>query len=224
MTASLRAVLFDLDGTLADTAPDLALALNLTRADAGLPPVDERMLRPYASQGARGLLGAGMDLQPTDAEYEARREAFLAHYRAQLCTHTELFPGIAELLETIEVAGLRWGVVTNKPAWLTDPLLAALALEQRSACAISGDTAARPKPDPAPLLLAAEQLALSPADCLYVGDDRRDVTAGRAAGMRTLAAAWGYISEEDPIDAWGADAVVDTPAQVAAHALPAAVM
>lgn len=224
MSASIRVVLFDLDGTLADTAPDLALALNLTRADAGLPPVPPEQLRPFASHGARGLLGAGMDLQPGDATFEDRRNAFLRHYRNNLSTLTTLFPGIDDLLEQLESGGMIWGIVTNKPGWLTDPLVAALGLDHRSGCTISGDTAARPKPDPAPLLLAAERLAVSPAECLYVGDDRRDAVAAEAAGMRALAAAWGYIAAGDDINAWGAEAVIAAPSEVLEYTRPTSVM
>ncbi len=209
-------VLFDLDGTLADTAPDLALALNLTRADHGLAPVPAERLRPQASHGARGLIGEGMGLVPGDPAFDDARDRFLAHYRANLCVHTRLFDGIEALLAALEANGHRWGIVTNKPGWLSAPLIEALQLHRRAACLISGDTTPTPKPHPAPLLLACRQLDVPAADCVYVGDDRRDVDAGRAAGMRTAVACWGYIGADDNPRDWPADLLLDSPGELLA--------
>ena len=184
-----RAVLFDLDGTLADTAPDLAGALNRLRAEQGLEPVPLEKLRPFASAGARGLVHAGFGVKPGDADYDALREAFLEFYREQTCVHTRLFPGIAELLAALGQRGIPWGIVTNKATRFTDRIVEALALAP--ACVVCGDTTEHIKPHPAPLLHAAEQLQLPTADCAYLGDDLRDVQAARAAGMRAVAVDWG---------------------------------
>lgn len=212
----IRAVLFDLDGTLADTAPDLAAAANRVRADHGLAPMDPADLRHAASEGARGLLALAMGLAPEHAGYEAARQRFLDCYAEGLCERTRLFAGIAELLDAIEVRGLRWGIVTNKPERFALPLLAALGLDRRAACIVCGDTAAAPKPDPAPLLAACEQAGLSAGTCVYVGDDRRDALAARAAGMPMLVALWGYLAgDADPRD-WGADALLASPDELLA--------
>jgi N-acetyl-D-muramate 6-phosphate phosphatase len=206
-----QAVLFDLDGTLADTAPDLARALNALLGEHGRPPVPSAITRPLTSSGARGMIQAGFGLTPASEQYESLKERFLDLYGAAVCVETRLFPGMAELLDALERLGVRWGVVTNKPDRFTRPLLDALGLGARAACIVSGDTAARPKPHPDPLLHASDALALDPAACLYVGDDVRDVRAARAAGMRILAAAYGYLGDDgDPHD-WGADAVIDHP-------------
>lgn len=199
----MRCMLFDLDGTLIDTAPDLAHALNLTRADIGLPAVSAKRLRPFASAGARGLLAQGMNLQPEDPDFEPTRERFLAHYRDNLARTSAPFEGIPELLAALENGGWLWGVVTNKPGWLTKPLLTALNLDGRAACVVSGDCTDTPKPHPAPLHLACEQMDLPATDCIYVGDDERDIAAGKAAGMYTVAVRWGYAGTL--VDAWGAD-------------------
>lgn len=211
-----RAWLFDLDGTLVDTAPDLGHAANQVRAEVGLPPLPLTDYRPVASAGARGLLAVALGIKPEDESFPLHRGSFLAHYRAGIARASRPFPGVAELLLTLELRGLRWGVVTNKPDWLTQPLLAELGLLKRAACVVSGDSAARAKPAPDPLLLACRTMNLKPRDCVYVGDDLRDVEAARAAGMRSIAAAWGYLGSEIAITDWGADAIVDTP-----HALQA---
>jgi len=203
-------VLFDLDGTLLDTAPDLGHAANLVRAETGLPPLPVTDYRPVASTGARGLLGVALNLTPEHPEFPARRDSFLAHYRAGLSRATRPFPGIAELLVNLELRGIRWGVVTNKPGWLTQPLMQELDLASRAACIVSGDSAAKAKPAPDTLLLACAQVDLAPKACVYVGDDPRDVEAARAAKMRSIAAGWGYLGSELPIGEWGADFVTDT--------------
>ena len=205
------AVLFDLDGTLADTAGDLAGALNRVRADHGKPPLPVEALRPYASAGARGLLGAGMDLKPDDAGYAAARDAFLAHYAAGLTTTTHLFEGVEPMLAAIESRGLAWGIVTNKAERYTGPVVVALGLAHRAGTIVCGDTTPHAKPHPAPLLHAASALRLPPARCIYVGDDRRDVEAGNAAGMPTLVAHWGYLGTADPPSAWPAHGWLDAP-------------
>jgi phosphoglycolate phosphatase len=208
-----RAVLFDLDGTLADTAPDLAAAVNRLRADQGLAPLPIDKLRPFASAGARGLVRAGFGAKPGDAEYEALREAFLEHYAERTCVQTRLFPGIAELLGELGRRGVAWGIVTNKALRFTERVVAALALAP--ACVVGGDSTAHLKPHPASLLLAAEKLRLPPARCFYLGDDLRDIQAARAAGMRPVAVEWGYHHPDNAAPgAWQADAVIDHPAEL----------
>jgi 2-phosphoglycolate phosphatase len=204
-----RAILFDLDGTLADTAPDLAAAVNLLRTERGLAPTPYSVLRPTASAGARGMIGAAFGLAPGDEGYEALRLAWFANYEAAMFVHSSLFAGVPELLQGLADAGLAWGIVTNKPERFTNPLVGMIGL-QHSGCVVSGDTTAHAKPHPAPLLEAARRLGMAPQDCWYVGDDLRDIEAGRAAGMATVACSWGYCGEIDPAN-WGADILLDTP-------------
>lgn len=208
------AVLFDLDGTLADTARDLAGALNLLREEEGLPPVPFAQLRPVASNGVRGLLRVGFDMAPEHPQYDGFAGRFLDHYMARLCVETVLFDGIAELIDELECSEIAWGVVTNKKQRFTMPLVADLGLATRAGCVVSGDTAARPKPHPDPLLFAARQLTVAPSRCLYVGDDVRDIQAGAAAGMGTVAAAYGYLGCAEPLHTWGADHLIDHPAEL----------
>lgn len=204
-----KAVLFDLDGTLADTAPDLAAAVNKMRAERGLAPTPFESLRPVASAGARGLIGVAFGIAPGHEDFDAMRSEFLANYAAQIADSTVLFDGIGELLLAIEAGGMRWGVVTNKPARFTDPLLPLIGLAH-AACSISGDTTAHAKPHPEPLFEAARRLDLRPQDCWYVGDDLRDIQAGKAAGMPTIAAGWGYCGHSEPRH-WEADVIADHP-------------
>jgi 2-phosphoglycolate phosphatase len=212
VTAS-RAVLFDLDGTLADTAPDLAAALNRLRADQGLEPVPLQRLRPFASAGARGLVQAGFGAKPGDDDYNALREAFLEAYRENTCVETQLFPGIAELLAELARRALPWGIVTNKATRFTDRIVATLGLTP--ACVVCGDTTEHLKPHPAPLRHAAEELGLTPAECVYLGDDLRDIQAARAADMRAVAVGWGYHHPENGGPrSWKADAVIARPADL----------
>ncbi len=206
-----RAVLFDLDGTLADTAPDLARALNSLLGEHGLPSVPLEVARPLTSSGARGMIKAGFGLTPESARYESLKARFLDLYGASVCVETRLFPTMDELLQALERRGVRWGVVTNKPDRFTRPLIHALGLTSRAACIVSGDTAARSKPHPDPLIHAARSLALNPAECLYVGDDLRDVQAARAAGMPVIAAGYGYLGDDGDPHNWGADAVIGHP-------------
>ncbi len=212
----IRCVLFDLDGTLADTAPDLAAALNKMRTDRGLEALPLDPLRRMASSGARGLVGVGFGRKPGDAEYEALRVEFLANYEKALHVHTRLFDGVEELLNAIE-ADRKWGVVTNKAKRFTDPLSRLIGFTGRAACVVSGDTTPHAKPHPAPLLHAAEVSGVAAGECIYVGDDLRDIQAGRAAGMKTLAVTWGYLGDTDPPEGWGADAVIHHPRDVLAH-------
>ncbi len=207
-----KAVLFDLDGTLADTAPDLAAAVNKLRTDRGLPPSSFDLLRPVASAGARGLIGVAFGVTPADAGFDALRTEFLANYAARIAERTTLFDGVAALLQTIEKRGLRWGVVTNKPARYTDALLPLIGLEH-AACSVSGDTTAHPKPHPEPLFEACRRMGLAAQDCWYVGDDLRDIQAGKAAGMPTVAAAWGYCGHSEPLS-WNADRIARDPADI----------
>ncbi|MFH1604715.1 MAG: HAD-IA family hydrolase [Pseudomonadota bacterium] len=210
----MRAVLFDLDGTLADTAPDLARALNRVRAANELAPMPLEITRPYTSSGARGLLKVGFCLVPGDERYETLRLQFLDFYAAGICVDTRLFEGMAELLAQLEQDRLPWGVVTNKAERFTLPLLQGLHLAGRAACIVGGDTTARLKPHPDSLLHAAAALRLPPSTCLYVGDDLRDVQAARAAGMPVLAAKYGYLGHGGPIESWQADAIIEHPHQV----------
>ena len=210
MSAS-RAVLFDLDGTLADTALDLAAALNRLRSERGLAALPLQTLRPYASSGARGLLHIGFGLTPDDLHFETLRDAFLDHYDARVCVDTQLFPGIPELLETLEQRDIPWGIVTNKSSRFTPRIVAALGLEARPACVVCGDSTPHIKPHPASLLHAARQLALEPAQCWYVGDDLRDVQAAHAAGMRSIAVEYGYLGTGSAPREWNAHAVIAQP-------------
>ncbi len=210
----IRTVLFDLDGTLADTAPDLAFALNSLLAEAGRPPLPLAQIRPVASHGSPALIQLGFGITHPHADYEPLRQRLLAIYLANIARETQLFAGVAELLQEIEQRGLNWGVVTNKPAFLTEPLLAALQLRQRAASVVSGDTLAQRKPHPAPLLLASREAGSEPAACLYLGDAQRDIEAGRRAGMASLIASWGYIAADDQPEQWGADGSLTTPAQL----------
>lgn len=210
----IRAVLFDLDGTLADTALDLGFALNRQRQLHGLPPLSQDVIRPQASHGARGLLALGFGLTPADPQFPAMREEYLALYEKHICDHTVLFPGMDEVLHRLEQDGLKWGVVTNKPARFTVPLMAKLHLDNRTACIVSGDTTANSKPHPEPLLTAAAQIGVAPGECLYVGDAERDVEAALAAGMRVLIAMYGYLGENDRPETWGAHGFLPAPARL----------
>jgi phosphoglycolate phosphatase len=209
----INTVLFDLDGTFADTAPDLSHALNTMRGVRGLAPVPLAATRPVTSLGARGLLGVGFDLAPIHPDYAALREEFLDLYGKNLCRETRLFPGIAEALAAIEARGLRWGIVTNKAERYARPLIALLGYGLRAACIVGGDTTGSTKPDPAPLLYACATLGTPPAACVYVGDDERDVVAGRAAGMKTVAVEYGYLNGSAPVT-WGADALIRHPREL----------
>jgi phosphoglycolate phosphatase len=207
-------VLFDLDGTLIDSAPDLGAAVNRMRSARGLPAMADAALRPHASHGARGLVGAGFGVTPDQPEFQSLRDEFLSHYAAALCVRTVAFPGVEALLDALDAAGLSWGIVTNKATRLTLPLLEALHLRQRPGCIVCGDTTARAKPHPDPLLAAADMLAVSPSACVYVGDAERDVQAGNAAGMATLVARYGYIRQDEKPESWAAQGILEAPLEL----------
>lgn len=211
----IAAVLFDLDGTLADTAPDLGLALNRLLAEEGRPTQPYAAIRPVASHGARGLIELGFG--PEHADFARLRQRFLDLYDICYCEETRLFDGIRELLISITERGLAWGVVTNKPARFTDPLLAALPLPSIPGVAVSGDTVGVAKPDPKPMYYAAKMLGVLPEQCLYVGDAERDIEAGRRVGMTTVLADYGYISATDQPQQWGADIRITHPLELLTH-------
>ena len=210
----IDAVLFDLDGTLADTAADLGAVLNRLRSEAGQAPLPAATIRPHVSKGVRGLLGIGFALEPGDDGYAELHQRFLAYYGDSLCVATTLFEGVPGLLASLEAEGIKWGVVTNKTSRYTLPVMATLGLGRRAACIVSGDSSPRPKPAADPLLLASTLAGALPARCHYVGDDLRDMQAARAAGMGAIAAAWGYLGDGLPLEAWGADAIIQSPGEL----------
>jgi N-acetyl-D-muramate 6-phosphate phosphatase len=213
----MQAVLFDLDGTLVDTAPDLGYALNLQRARHGLEFLPDAAIRPYASHGSRGLLEIGFGLLPTDANFEAMRSEYLDLYTQVMTRQPMLLDGMADALEGIEQRGLRWGIVTNKPRRFTMPMVTHMGLDVRAGAVISGDDAPQPKPSPQTLLLACERMQIDPQTVLYIGDAERDIQAGKAAGMKTLVALFGYLSNTDQPQAWGADGCIQQPQDLLAY-------
>ena len=210
-----QAILFDLDGTLIDSAPDLAAAADKLRTDRGLPSIAYERYRPMAGAGARGMLQIAFEMKPDHADYDAYREEFYINYERNLTERTFAFKGVEALLAGIKAKKLRWGIVTNKSKRFTNPLVAQMPLLQGAAAVISGDSTPHTKPHPEPVLAAARIAGIDPAKCWYVGDDRRDIESGRAAGMATIAANWGYMGEHD-VSTWGADVVLDQPAQLLA--------
>ena len=214
ISAAASAVLFDLDGTFADTAPDMALALNRLLQRHGRASLPPDAVRPHVSSGSRGMLAVGFGLQPFDAGYDALRREYLDLYAEDICRHTQPFPGIQQLIDALHSRGVAWGIVTNKPGWLTDPLLAAMALKPAPDCIVSGDTVARAKPHPDPLLHACALIAHAPERCWYIGDDERDIVAGRAAGMGTLVAGYGYLGTASHPRDWGADGLIEHPLDI----------
>ena len=210
----IRTVLFDLDGTLLDTAPDLADALNTVLEEQGCAPLPYSDIRPVVSHGGIALIALGFGLQPGDARFDELRAQLLKVYRENISIKTRPFPGMVEVLDQLEARDMNWGVVTNKPGWLTDPLLRDLELFDRAACIVSGDTLEQRKPHPAPMLHACEQAGSLPAQCVYVGDAQRDIEAGNNAGMHTLVALFGYIPAEDDAHTWQADAAINTPREL----------
>ncbi len=211
MTPPIECMLFDLDGTLADTAPDLANALNATLEHFGQPPLAFEKIRPVVSHGGIALISLGFGMHPDDPGFEERRQHLLQVYLDNICQSTRLFPGMDEVLQTLHEKNIPWGIVTNKPAWLTDPLMAALPMPCRTQVVISGDTCEHRKPHPQPLLLASERLHTPPGQCLYIGDAQRDIQAGKAAGMHTACALFGYIQEQDRPLEWQADFSLEQP-------------
>jgi phosphoglycolate phosphatase len=211
MLQKIRAVLFDLDGTLIDSAPDLGAAADKMRVDRGLPSLPDALYRPMAGAGARGMLKIAFDMTPEHPDFMAMREEFFANYEAAMTVRTYVFDGVEDVIEHIQLRQMPWGVVTNKMARFTDPLTRAMPLFTSAAAIVSGDTTPHAKPHPAPLFEAAKRLGVPPEVCLYVGDDERDIVAGRAAGMATVAASYGYLGEKTDISSWGADLHVDSP-------------
>lgn len=209
-----EAVLFDLDGTLADTAPDLGETVNILLLEDGRPQHSLATLRPFTSMGVRGLLRAGFGIEAGDPAYERLAQRFLDIYAARLCEATRLFDGIPELLDALEYMQISWGIVTNKRMRFTDPLVERLQLSPRTKCVVSGDTTAEAKPSPLPILHACRLLNCRPERTLYVGDDRRDIVAGNAAGCRTVAVSYGYLGDSGPVHTWGADLIVDHPVEL----------
>lgn len=209
-----EAVLFDLDGTLADTAPDLGGALNQLLLEQGRSPLSMERLRPHVSSGARGMIGVGLGIMPNDPTYPGLQQRFLAIYQEALCVSTRLFEGVAQHLDEIESKGILWGIVTNKSQRFAIPLIQQLGLRQRSACIVCGDSARRSKPHGNPMQLASAVIGIAATNCIYVGDDERDVISGRAVGMRTIIAAWGYLGDGKPPSAWGADAIAASPQDI----------
>lgn len=209
-----EAVLFDLDGTLADTAPDLGGALNQLLVEHGRAPLSMEKLRPHVSSGARGMIGAGLGITPADPSYLKLQQRFLAIYQDALCVGTRLFGGMAEHLDELEAQGIRWGIVTNKSQRFAIPLMEKLGLRQRSLCIVCGDSAQRAKPHAHPMQLASAVIGIAATDCIYVGDDERDVISGRAVGMKTVIAAWGYLGDGKPPSTWGADAIAASPRDI----------
>jgi 2-phosphoglycolate phosphatase len=210
--AEVRAVLFDLDGTLIDSAPDLGAAADKMRVDRGLPSLPLACYRPMAGAGARGMIGVALGLTPEHVDFSALREEFFTNYEQCMTQRTYAFEGVPELIAHLVALDLPWGIVTNKSARFTDPLTRAMPLFASARTVISGDTTPHAKPHPEPLLEAARRLAINPTHCLYVGDDERDIVAGLAAGMGTVAATYGYLGEKADPSRWGAHATINFPA------------
>lgn len=208
----ISAVLFDLDGTLIDSAPDLGAAADKMRTDRGLPSLAYELYRPMAGAGARGMLSVAFGLLPDHDDFAEYREEFFQNYERRMTELTRIFDGVVEMIAALEQRGLAWGVVTNKSERFTLPLTAEMALFKNARAIISGDTTPHTKPHPAPLFEAAKRLAIEPARCIYVGDDARDIEAGRAANMGTVAATYGYLGQNADTTKWGADAVISAPA------------
>jgi phosphoglycolate phosphatase len=207
----IRTVLFDLDGTLADTAPDLAFALNQVLIEQGREPLPFETIRPVVSNGGLALTRLGFGIDAEHPDFPPLYQRLLDIYRANIARETTLFPGMAELLDSIEHNNMNWGVVTNKPAWLTDPLMAALGLSERAACIVSGDTCTNRKPHPESILHGCQLAGSEAAQCVYIGDAQRDIEAGNRAGMTTIVALFGYIDENDTPHDWQADVLLETP-------------
>ncbi len=209
-----KTILFDLDGTLVDTAPDLGHALNLLLEKHGKAALSDAVIRPYASHGSRGLLGLGFGITSDDVDFIALRDEYLDLYESVLTRSPQLFDGMQTLLDAFDVQGISWGIVTNKPGRFTQPLVKSLGLDEKAICVISGDDAPQPKPSPETLLMACKQAQVQPETCIYVGDAERDVQAGKAAGMKTVVALFGYIDSSDKPEEWGADEMILAPMDI----------
>lgn len=209
-----KAVLFDLDGTFADTAPDLAAALNQVMEEEGHTPLPFEKIRPVVSHGGIALIKLGFNFNEQHVDFERLKERFLAIYKANISVLTRVFEGIDEVLDVLEKNHIAWGIVTNKPAWLTDPLMLQMGYSQRAASIVSGDTTRERKPHPEPLFYACREINCLPSECIYIGDAQRDIEAGNAAGMTTLTALFGYIEDGDTPENWGADAMITKPAEI----------
>ena len=216
-TGAVKAVLFDLDGTFADTAPDMARALNAIRHRHDLGALPLSAIRPHVSHGARGMLEVGFGISPEHTTFAGLRDAFYDEYQQNVCVESALFEGIESLVSALEQHTIAWGIVTNKAARFALPIAKALGFAQRAGCIVCGDTTAHTKPHPAPLLHAAELIGIAPADMLYVGDDARDIQAAHAAGMRGVVAAYGYIGVDTDPRLWGAAFSIDAPSDLKAH-------
>jgi phosphoglycolate phosphatase len=211
LAGAIGAVLFDLDGTLIDSAPDLAGAGNDMRAARGLPVLPLDHFRPMVGSGARGMVDRALGVQPHDASFAELRDEFLERYEGRMTQDTQVFPGLLPVLAALQFRAMPWGIVTNKASRFSVPLVRALSALADAATLVCGDTTPHAKPHPAPLLEAARRMGVTPGRCIYVGDDLRDVQAGAAAGMPTVAVRWGYLGAGEPIECWGADHVVDSP-------------
>ncbi|NQY27208.1 MAG: HAD-IA family hydrolase [Piscirickettsiaceae bacterium] len=210
----ISAILFDLDGTLVDTAPDLAFALNTLLEQEGLVALSYNAIRPVASHGSPALLKLGFDISTEDQDYPALQQRFIQHYQDNIVRKSALFDGMETILSTLEERNIPWGIITNKPAFLTEPLLEKLNLNQRTNCIVSADTTAHSKPHPAPMLHACKLINKKPEQCLYIGDAARDIEAGKNVNMQTVAARYGYLGEHDHIEDWQADAIIDHPSEI----------
>ncbi len=217
---SIQAVFFDLDGTLVDTAPDLGYALNLQLQRHGKPVLTEDEIRPFASHGSRGLLGLGFGITPNDPQFIAMRDEYLSLYDEVFTRQPRLFSGMEIVLKSLAAHAIPWGIVTNKPRRFTQPLVASMGLDTLATCVVSGDDAPQPKPSPATLLMACVQAGVQPEQCVYVGDAERDIQAGKAAGMRTVVALFGYLDVSDTPDSWGADQMIQQPEDLLTLLLP----
>jgi 2-phosphoglycolate phosphatase len=211
---TIRTVLLDLDGTLLDTAPDLAEALNAVLIENNRPPLPFDAIRPVVSHGGIALIKLGFELEQSDPGFDPLRQRLLEIYRENISRLTRPFPGITDLLEKLEKRGINWGIVTNKPGWLTDPLLKDLGLYDRAVAIVSGDTLDERKPHPAPMLHACGLAGSEPGQCVYIGDAQRDIEAGINAGMHTLVALFGYLQEQDDPRDWQADDMIETPMEL----------
>lgn len=212
--AKYDVIFFDLDGTLVDTAPDLAFALNQLLEQEGKPQLNYTKIRPVASHGSAGLLALGFNIDSSDSEFKPLQQRFIQLYQNNISRQSALFDGMEAILDNIEISGNRWGVITNKPAFLTHPLMADLKLDTRAACIVSGDTTANSKPHPEPMLHACQLTDSDPQKCLYIGDAQRDIEAGRNVNMHTILARYGYIGDNDKPETWQADAMINHPSEI----------